>query len=312
MKTIARSNEQGCPARFAWVLAVLGGLCFLCLATLSLAKSLPVAPQPSRSESFPSVLKSKAFFQGSELDYSKFLHTSARHASIACANCHERSADNSPTPRFPGHKACSNCHLTQFVTPAVPMCLICHTDTRGANPPLRSFPARFDENFNVKFDHAQHMTAAARPKNGCAACHDRPILRGAGLSIPANLEAHRQCYSCHTPASKNFAGGEMASCGVCHDQKRYAPTPANARSYRYAFSHADHGPRQRLQCSGCHNLTAGAPQARQVSSPSAREHFPARGMSCATCHNGKRVFGGDLDFKACQRCHSGATFRMPL
>src|SRR2546422_3690907 len=59
--------------------------------------------------------------QGPELDYANFKHTSQRHASLACTACHQRS-DNSATPRFPGHKACTGCHLAQFVTPNVPMC----------------------------------------------------------------------------------------------------------------------------------------------------------------------------------------------
>lgn len=251
--------------------------------------------------------------QGPESDYSKFLHTSQRHASLSCASCHQRSVDNSPTPSFPGHKACTDCHLTQFVTPLIPMCQICHTDLRSGNPPLKSFPARFDENFNVKFDHAQHLTGAARPQNSCQACHAGGSARGAGLTIPAGLAAHRQCYSCHTPTSRSAAGRDLASCGVCHDQKRYARTSTNARAYRYAFSHAKHGPRQRLDCADCHRVTAGLAQSRQVSSPSPSEHFPTRrGMTCATCHNGRRSFGGDLAFDDCRRCHTGSTFRMPL
>jgi cytochrome c peroxidase len=52
---------------------------------------------------------------------------------------------------------------------------------------------------------------------------------------------------------------------------------------------------------------------RQVSSPAALEHFSASGgMSCLTCHNGKRSFGGDLAFKDCRRCHTSASFKMPL
>jgi hypothetical protein len=144
-----------------------------------------------------------------------------------------------------------------------------------------------------------------------------PINRGAGLSIPANIAAHNNCYTCHTPSSKSNAGREIASCGVCHDQKAYRPTSTAARSYRYAFSHADHGASERLACADCHKLTAGGAQTRQVSSPSAAEHFPAtrgttRGTTCLTCHNGKRSFGGDLAFKDCKRCHTGPTFRMPM
>jgi hypothetical protein len=254
------------------------------------------------------------FFQttSAQVDYSKFLHNSQRHSSLACNSCHERT-DNSATPRFPGHKACTDCHRSQFTTPQVPMCKICHSDISSNNPPLKNFSTSFNEPFNVKFDHAQHNTGSARPQRGCAGCHSSPINRGAGLSIPANIAAHNNCYTCHTPSSKSNAGREIASCGVCHDQKSYRPTSTAARSYRYAFSHADHGARERLACADCHKLTAGAAQTRQVSSPSAAEHFlTTRAMTCVTCHNGKRTFGGDLAFKDCKRCHTGPTFRMPM
>lgn len=248
-------------------------------------------------------------FQDRGLDYSKFLHSSQRHASLACTACHERGADNSATPRFPGHKACTGCHLSQFVTPAVPMCEICHSDVRSSNAPLKSFPSRFNERFNVKFDHAQHLAAGVRPRNGCSACHSGSLLRGAALSIPVGLNAHNGCYSCHTPTSKSMAGREIASCGVCHDQKPYVRTSTGSRAYRFAFSHAKHGRRQGLDCTDCHSVTAGALQMRQVSSPTATEHFPSGRMNCLTCHNGRREFGGDLAFKDCRKCHTGQTFR---
>ncbi|HEX3279950.1 MAG TPA: cytochrome c3 family protein [Pyrinomonadaceae bacterium] len=252
------------------------------------------------------------FAQTPELDYSTFKHNSQKHASLSCSSCHQRS-DNSATPRFPGHKACTGCHVGQFVTPAVPMCVICHTEVSSSNPPLKGFPTKFNESFNVKFDHAQHNTGSARPQNGCATCHTRLGGRlAAALSIPASLSAHDQCYSCHTPNSKAASGREIASCGVCHDTKGFSRTGTNARSFRFAFSHAKHGPGQRLGCSDCHNLTAGAAQSRQVSSPAPSEHFATRGSTCLSCHNGKRSFGGDLAFKDCKRCHTAATFRMPM
>jgi c(7)-type cytochrome triheme protein len=250
--------------------------------------------------------------QDPTLDYSRFLHSSQRHASLGCTSCHDRSADNAATPRFPGHKACTSCHLGQFTTPAIPMCMICHTNTSSGNPPLRNFPANFNEPFNVKFDHAQHLTPAARPQNGCAACHGAPVNRGLGLSIPVNLSAHNVCYSCHKPDSKTAAGREMASCGVCHDQRKYSRTTTSSHAYRFSFSHAKHSGRQRLACADCHKVIAGAPQTRQVNSPGTAEHFPTgRGMNCSSCHNGRRSFGGDLAFDDCRRCHTGSTFRMP-
>jgi c(7)-type cytochrome triheme protein len=192
------------------------------------------------------------------------------------------------------------------------MCAICHTDVNNSNPPMKGFPTRFNESFNVKFDHSQHMSGSARPKSGCAACHSRMGGRSSALTIPTSISAHNQCYTCHTPDSKSQAGRDIGSCGICHDQKAFARTTTNARAFRFAFSHAKHGNAQRLDCADCHRLTAGAPQTRQVSSPAAFEHFsPTRGMSCLTCHNGNRSFGGDLAFKDCRRCHTSASFKMP-
>jgi c(7)-type cytochrome triheme protein len=283
-------------------------LCVLCVSVVTAAFGMfTTETQRSHREA------ANAFYvQGPELDYSKFLHTSQRHASLACASCHQRGSDNSATPKFPGHKACNSCHLGQLVTPAAPMCLICHTDVNGQNPPLKSFSNKFKESFNAKFDHAQHMTGSARPQSGCSACHTR-ANRGVALSIPVSLGAHNQCYSCHTPDSRSQSGKEIASCGVCHDARGYRRTPTTARAYRLSFSHADHAARERLTCTECHRLTAGAPQSHQVSFPSPAEHLNlGTGMSCFICHNGKRSFGGDLAFKDCGRCHSGATFRMPM
>jgi c(7)-type cytochrome triheme protein len=251
--------------------------------------------------------------QGPELEYSSFKHSSQKHASLGCTACHSRAGDNSATPRWPGHKDCTGCHLAQFVTPNVPMCVICHTDVNSSNPPLKTFPLKFNESFNVRFDHAQHMNGSARPQSGCAACHARLGGKAAAMAIPSGISAHNQCYGCHTPSSKSANGREIASCGVCHDQKAFSRTPTNARAFRFAFSHAKHGVAQRLGCSDCHNVVAGAAQSRQVTSPAAAEHFPAtRGMACVSCHNGKRSFGGDLAFKDCRRCHTAATFRMPM
>src|ERR1700704_434297 len=97
-----------------------------------------------------------ALAQGNDQDYSKFLHNSQRHASVACSACHHRN-DNSAQPIFPSHKDCTGCHLTQFTTPNVPMCSICHTSVNGNDPPRKAFPGSFKESFNLKFDHAQHM-----------------------------------------------------------------------------------------------------------------------------------------------------------
>ena len=243
-------------------------------------------------------------------DYSRFLHTSPGHESRKCDACHVRRT-NSSVPSFPGHKACTDCHLAQFVTPSLPLCAICHTNLEAQNPPFKAFPSSFTESFNMKFDHAQHNTGAARPQTGCVFCHT-PARSGVAFSIPAHLSAHNQCYVCHTPGAQSAGGRDISSCATCHAQSPYVRTSTNARAFRASFSHADHGPRQRLSCADCHYLTPNFPQSRQVSVPVTAEHFSSsRAQSCLTCHNGRRAFG-DTDFNDCKRCHRGQTFRMPV
>lgn len=246
--------------------------------------------------------------QGEGQDFSKFSHSSARHVSLRCADCHARR-DNAAEPTLPGHKACTNCHLAQFTTPNVPLCSICHTSLDSQNPPVKAFPQSFKERFNMKFDHAQHSRGAARPDKFCASCH-APARRGVALTMLSGIPAHNVCFTCHKPGAES-GGRDIASCQTCHALAAYAKASPNARAYQASFSHADHGPRQRLDCENCHNITAGAPLNRQVSSTATAQHFPsARASTCATCHNGKRAFG-DTDFGDCKRCHKGRDFNMP-
>jgi hypothetical protein len=192
------------------------------------------------------------------------------------------------------------------------LCAICHTNLEGQDPPFRDFPAL--RSFNARFDHAQHNAGAARPPEGCAACHRPAARRAAALSIPGGLGAHSQCYTCHTPGAQS-AGRDIGSCGVCHAQARYSRTPTVRAAFAAGFSHSAHGPRQRLGCADCHSLRPGLPQSRQVTEPRLAQHFSTgRAQSCMSCHNDRRAAGGrvvfgDADFDNCRRCHTGRTFR---
>jgi hypothetical protein len=250
-------------------------------------------------------------------DYSKFSHSSPKeHADLTgrsnCAGCHRRSS-SSPEPKFPVHKDCTGCHLVQFTNPTSsdnPICTICHTKEglSASNAPTKGFPRL--RSFTSEFDHAQHLRGieSARSAEGCAACHTA-ALRGVAETIPARLSAHQTCYECHSPGKQ---ASNISSCGSCHKLGRYSPTPTAARSYRVGFSHADHSPRQRLSCEGCHNVMGrGLPQARQVSSILPAQHYSNhRARTCVTCHNGQRTFGDKgPGFSDCRRCHKGINFR---
>ena len=224
-------------------------------------------------------------------DFSQFKHDNRNHARLPCLLCHRRE-NNSPQPTLPGkaaHTPCTGCHAQQFANTASAICTICHTDAQSgkvkAFPPLRSFDA--------SFDHAKHSDAA------CATCHRRN-RGGVGFSIPARVNAHATCFSCHTPGAQ-ANGRNISSCSTCHQPGRLVRTPEQARAFRVGFSHAKH---DSSGCAACHQV-----RGRQVSAPlPLNHHAPARAFSCASCHNGKRAFGGD-DFSVCTRCHSGPAWR---
>lgn len=233
-------------------------------------------------------------------DYSKFSHSVPEHEEISCDVCHKRE-DISTALKFPGHDSCISCHLNEFTNPESGICIMCHDNLQTVPATMKSFPVRFNEGFNMKFDHAAHMRGAGRPSAGCAACHQP---QGAAQSIPAGINSHATCYTCHTPESN------IGSCNVCHEIAPYRRTQVARTIFKAVFRHSDHTFRQGVNCNDCHTVRAGAPQTKQVAVPIAVQHFSSGGtVNCRTCHNDSRAFG-ESDFANCQRCHGGSGFDM--
>ena len=232
------------------------------------------------------------------LDYSKFQHNTQNHARLPCLLCHRR--ETAARPSLPGsnaHLPCAGCHAQQFASSDSPICTICHTDVKSGA--LKSFPRL--RSFRVKFDHARHMNTS---NVTCATCH-RPSRGGVAMSIPAGFNAHTTCYRCHTPRAQS-QGRDISSCRTCHQLGSYRRTPEFAQAFRVGFNHAKH---QKITCTECHQVRAGMPQRRQVTSPAPLNHHARPGSeSCMSCHDGKRAFGGD-DFSVCKRCHTGTRWQ---
>lgn len=236
----------------------------------------------------------------SDKNYGRFSHTVPEHVEINCDECHRRSA-GSLELKYSGHDSCISCHLNEFTNAGSGICTVCHDDLKTVPATMKPFPARFNEQFNMKFDHAAHDSGAGRPAAGCAACH---LPQGAAVSIPVGINAHANCFTCHTPESS------IGSCNVCHDTAPYRRTPPTSIVFREVFSHSDHTFRQGVSCTECHTVRAGAPQSRQVSAPVAIQHASSGGaVNCRTCHNDRRAFG-EQNFANCKRCHGGPGFDM--
>jgi c(7)-type cytochrome triheme protein len=235
----------------------------------------------------------------SDSSFSKFDHSVAEHKQFECNSCHRREA-NSRELEFAGHDSCVGCHLSQFTNPGErpAMCAICHDKMDVTPPTMKTFPAKFIEGFNMKFDHAAHETGKGRPAQGCAHCHSPS---GPGQSIPIGIATHNNCFGCHTPETK------IGSCATCHALAPYNRTTQSEYAFKAIFRHQDHTARQGVSCNECHNVIAGAPNSRQVSNIQILEHLTGPGNNCAQCHNGRRAFTGNnpLDVNSCTRCHKG-------
>lgn len=252
------------------------------------SNSTAVQPQPTTQE---------PRFLFPEKDYSSFDHTSEQHARLPCLVCHTRE-DNSPKMEFTGHIPCSSCHTEHFADAKHSICSVCHIDAEAGS--LKTFPTI--ASFATRFDHAKHL-----PHANCADCH-RSVSGGRTYSVPTRSNSHATCFQCHDPAAE-FEGREMASCSTCHQSGTPGKAFGPSSTRQTVFSHARHASGQRLSCSSCHTVRAGAVRRGQVSAPAVKMHLAAgRGQSCASCHNGKRAFNGE-DFANCKRCHQGPTFR---
>ena len=229
-------------------------------------------------------------------NFEDFSHKIPEHQQFACDTCHTRSG-KSIMSKFGGHESCIGCHLNQFTDrDEQAMCAICHTDTKSSDPPVKAFPTKFVEGFNMRFDHASHDNGPGRPAEGCSACHDPA---GPGKTIPIGIQAHANCYGCHTPESK------LGSCSVCHQLGPYNRTTRSEYNFRGIFTHGDHNG---IGCGECHSVRAGRPNAQQVTNIAIRQHLTAPGNNCLQCHNGRRAFTGNnpLDVGSCSRCHGSS------
>lgn len=251
---------------------------------------------------------------------------------LKCDSCHDRTlaldAIVATTDRnkrlslkFPGHKACVDCHVVQFTSRPQQTCTICH-DTKGglnARPPQRDFAQRYD--FNAFFDAKQHELHVGYqfPKGdklSCNYCHQQ-----GGKASFLTIASHPECYACHAPASGQEKASQKSDCLTCHTAQTPAPQPFSAkyvsRAYGALFTHKAHVGFVNGDCSACHTITGGYNRPTPTSIR-IKEHLTPNersGRGCFSCHDGgvhygRRVFSGETSGGACDKCHTRADYKV--
>lgn len=255
---------------------------------------------------------------------------------LKCDTCHERQSKGAIVPtternkrlglKFPGHKACVECHVAQFTAQPQQTCTICHAGQQGeglsARPAQRDFPARTD--FNAFFDARQHELHVAYnfadgKKLDCNFCH-RQTAKPAVL----NIASHPECYACHAPTSGDAKAAPKSGCAVCHTTVEPNAKPfSNAyvsRAYGAQFTHKAHVQFLGGNCTACHSISGGYNQPTPTSLKVKQHLSPGErsGRGCFSCHDGgvhfgRQVFSGEpgsVGGGSCQRCHTRADYKV--
>ncbi len=239
--------------------------------------------------------------------FKDFSHKVPEHLQFECNICHQREPGGIKS-QFGGHESCIGCHMNEWIAEEQMICSICHTDLNSKDPPVKTFPVKFREGFNTKFDHGDHDSGAGRPTQGCAACHDHS---GRGMTIQSGFETHATCYVCHKPENKNIPKEKNDSCSVCHKFADYIRTLPSQYSPKIIFSHRDHTANS---CNDCHRVQPRNPQGLQVTKIATKQHRALPGDNCLQCHRpGGGAFSGNNSAPktSCARCHKDMVFELP-
>lgn len=316
-----------------WTKRTKIALVFVCLSVCSVFLSNSSAQSQKSPPQKPVQTTPKT------IDYERFTHQShtgtvnvpsTNHAKVLkCDSCHERrdgqekmkelvantDRNKKLSLKFPGHKACVDCHVTQFTARPQQTCTICHETKQGltARPPQRDFQKRYD--FNALFDANQHELHAtydlpnSTKKLDCNFCHKQEA-RPAVMTVPS----HPECYVCHSPGSGSQKGSQKSGCVDCHTAMTPDAKPFSDKyvslAYGALFTHKSHVAYLGQRCEMCH--TTSGLGARPTPTAIKINVHAKRGRSCFDCHDGgvhygRKVFCGEPGCEgggSCFKCHT--------
>ncbi len=235
-----------------------------------------------------------------------------RHATAACASCHDPRTAWGPKPAF---ATCTSCHRDAHAGQATiqgkPVdCAACH---------------RVDGFRPSTYTVAQHQSTAyalagRHATVGCVLCHGQdpalsdPALGSAGVIFRPE---HARCADCHEdPHGGQLrtwpAGGE---CESCHDVTGFNPSRFTAREHSRLRLVLE-GRHTHVACTACHGAArSGLPPPGPVTKLGpARFAFAIPEIECQACHadpHGGRFARGGARARAegCRACHGMQAFR---
>jgi hypothetical protein len=263
--------------------------------------------------------------------YSAFLHSSEKHKSLGCNDCHKiptawtAKREFPDAADFPDHDACVRCHRQQFFTrqaiigtgPAI--CTVCHVRAApreggrfafgNPNNSNQRMKPKDERQFVIEFPHDKHQNAIAslhRSRNRELRFIQALYFRG---GLDDTKPDYNNCSICHVTNASGITSTWAD-----------AFTPANGtfktRPHAHDACFACHWKNEKPaadDCGGCHKpaatfLAVNTP--KRISLKFAHEGGKGEHvMECTTCHinitraSTLRGLTPDVPINACASCH---------
>jgi len=310
------------------------GFVALLLAFLSLGATI-TAQTRRRPRNPPSPTQTQAP-RGSAARYSEFLHSSARHKSLACNACHKipttwtAKRDFPDVADFPAHDACVRCHRPQFFSrqamvgtgPAI--CVVCHTraapreDARFAfgDPNLANQvkKTRDVRQFTIVFPHDKHQNVIASADTsqvGQPAIINASFVRSPHQDTKPKF--YNNCGICHGPITNNPSTQSLG----WTESFVLPPGAFKSRPVSHDSCFNCHWKNQKPSsddCAGCHQSSASFVYNNWPKRISPKFYHAGgsgeHALECTTCHINitraatLRGLSPDVPVAACVTCHS--------
>jgi len=309
-------------------IGALFAICF-CFAVIIAAQTRRRAPTTQRR---PTTVQAA---RGSAAKYSAFLHSSEKHKSLTCNECHKipttwtAKRDFPDVADFPDHDACVRCHRAQFFTrqamigtgPAI--CTVCHVkaapreERRFAfgkpNAADQQAKPKDERQFTIEFPHDKHQNVIARLDEWHRLQSMRSESHHKLKSVPLDDKKpdYNNCSICH---QTDMSLAIVALPAPNADPAMLHPFKSMPRTHDSCFNcHWKNEKPVAADCTGCHKA---APAfitelgRKRISAKFAHEGGKGEHVAeCTTCHinitraGTLRGLTPDVPINACAACH---------
>jgi hypothetical protein len=303
-------------------------LVFACAAALTGAQTR----HPKRATKPPSTTQAP---RGSAAKYSAFLHSSDKHKSLACNDCHKlptvwtAKRDFPDAADFPDHDACVRCHRQQFFTRqafvgAGPIiCTVCHMraapreDARFAfgkpNNANQAAKPKDERQFTIEFPHDKHQNVIASLRRSAALENQARFVRASFRRFDDQPKLdYNNCTICHQPNNTTNVVPLVRPADASTQPNRFFKTMPHSHDSCFNCHWKNLKPAGD-DCGGCHKPAAtfiGIGSPKRISATFSHEGGKDNHVQeCTTCHinitraSTLKGLTPDVPITACATCH---------